>query len=65
MTEEFEWFGGRGFESATATRKSRFYQIKLHAKGSGPPKMRPVSPDAQLAHVEPLCKIERPAEFWA
>ena len=38
---------------------------KLHAKGSGPPKIRPVSPDAQLAHVEPLRKIARWSKFWA
>ncbi len=41
------------------------YTKKLHAKGSGPPKIRPVSPDAQLAHVAPLRKIERCAKFWA
>jgi hypothetical protein len=41
------------------------YQKKLHAKGSGPPKIRPVSPDAQLAHVEPLRKNARSADFWA
>ena len=41
------------------------YQKKLHAKGSGPPKIRPVSPDERLAHVEPPLKIVRKPKFWA
>jgi hypothetical protein len=59
MTEKFEWFGGRGFESAT------MLPTKLHAKGSGPPKIKPVSPDERLAHVEPPLKIARRPDFWA
>ena len=51
---------------ATATLKRvGFYQNKLHAQGSGLPKIRPVSPDEQLAHVAPLLKTERCADFWA
>jgi hypothetical protein len=41
------------------------YQQKLHAQGSGPPTIRPVSPDERLAHVEPPLKTWRKPKFWA
>ena len=41
------------------------YQQSYTPKGSGPPKIRPVSPDERLAHVEPPLKIARRPDFWA